>query len=581
MKNLFEVDIRSLALFRVCIGSLVFVDILSRICDLEAFYSDFGVLPRTLYLSFYQNWHFSLCLLHGSLGWQCILAILTLCFAVLLVVGYRTRLAAFAIWILMLSFNARNPLILNGGDVLFLILLFWGMFLPLNACYSIDSALNTGDKPPKKIISGGTCGILLQGFFLYFFTGLFKISPEWVQEGSAIYYALSMDQYVKPIGKLLLNFPFMLKYLTFGILYFEIIGALLLFSPVFTAFFRMVIIFCVLCMHIGFGLILDVGYFPFAGTFAIIAFLPSGFWDKITFSLKTNERLGLKIYYDGDCGFCKKLVYIIKEFFLIPEVVLTTTQSDKAIYEDMQKHNSWVVVDYKGNKHFKFDALVYVLSVSPLIYPLTFILKWTPIKLLGKFLYEMVAANRKLASYFTKPFSFHLLKFKPLFVTNLLAVFFTVYILLLNIESLPFAQFKIPQYGKWIGYIVNVNQKWSMFGADYIKFDGWHVIQGVVKSGKQINVLNENQILTFDKPDDVLCIYKNKRWKAYMRNVFLPDYKYLINGYLRYLCTNWNKTHFDNNALKYFYVYFMNEQSKFDIKVSEVKKHLLYSYSCD
>jgi len=369
IKDLFEVDIRSLALFRVCVGLLVIVDISSRMYDLEAFYSDIGVLPRTLYLSFYQNWHFSLCLLHGSLLWQCVLAVLTLIFAVLLIVGYKTRFVSFSTWILMLSFNARNPLILNGGDVLFLILLFWGMFLPLNACYSVDSALNTGDKPPKKIISGATCGILLQGFFLYFFTGLFKISPEWTQEGSAIYYALSMDQYVQPIGKLLLNFPFLLKYLTFGILYFEIVGVLLLFSPIFTAFFRVIIIFCILCMHIGFGLLLDVGYFPFAGVFAVIPFLPSVFWDKITSSLKTSERLGLKIYYDGDCGFCKKLVYLIKEFFLIPEVVLNTTQSDELIYKDMQKHNSWVVVDYEGNKYFKFDALIYVLSMTLLIYP--------------------------------------------------------------------------------------------------------------------------------------------------------------------------------------------------------------------
>ena len=195
-------------------------------------------------------------------------------------------------------------------------------------------------------------------------------------------------------------------------------------------------------------------------------------------------------------------------------------------------------------------------------------------------MYEIVASNRKLASYFTKPFSFGLLKFKPLFVTNLIAVFFILYILVLNIEGLPFIKFKIPSYGKWIGYIVNVNQKWSMFGADYIKFDGWHIIQGVTASGKQVDVLNVGKKLTFEKPEDVLRIYKNKRWKAYLRNIFLPDYKYLVNGYLKYLCSNWNKMHFGSDVLKYFYIYFMHEECNLNTQPPKMTKKLLDSYSC-
>ena len=118
--------------------------------------------------------------------------------------------------------------------------------------------------------------------------------------------------------------------------------------------------------------------------------------------LKLKERQGLKIYYDADCGFCKNTVYSIKNNFLIPETQIYTAQEKKDIEEDMKKYNSWVVVDYKGNKYYKFDAVTYITSLSPKISLLSYFFKLGFVKFLGEKIYEKVAKNRNLISISTK-----------------------------------------------------------------------------------------------------------------------------------------------------------------------------------
>lgn len=118
--------------------------------------------------------------------------------------------------------------------------------------------------------------------------------------------------------------------------------------------------------------------------------------------LKLKERQGLKIYYDADCGFCRNTVYSIKNNLLISETQVFPAQDKKDIEEDMKKYNSWVVVDYKGNKYYKFEAVIYVTSLSPKISLLSSFFKLGIVRFLGEKIYEKVAENRSLISHSTK-----------------------------------------------------------------------------------------------------------------------------------------------------------------------------------
>jgi hypothetical protein len=53
---LFSADVRSLALLRVALAVVVAGDLVSRSTDLTAFYSDDGVLPRSVQIEHHTCW---------------------------------------------------------------------------------------------------------------------------------------------------------------------------------------------------------------------------------------------------------------------------------------------------------------------------------------------------------------------------------------------------------------------------------------------------------------------------------------------------------------------------------------------
>ncbi|MEM6985856.1 MAG: hypothetical protein AAF499_04885, partial [Pseudomonadota bacterium] len=141
-ERVFALDLRSVALFRVGLAVAVLSDLLYRASDLSAFYTDAGVLPRTVLREAINAQPVSLHALSGGAGLQIGLFVLCALAALALLIGYRSQLAAFVCWALMLSLHQRNPLLLQGGDDLLVILLFFGFLLPLGARFGIDAALN-------------------------------------------------------------------------------------------------------------------------------------------------------------------------------------------------------------------------------------------------------------------------------------------------------------------------------------------------------------------------------------------------------------------------------------------------------
>ena len=55
INELFGVDLRSLALFRIGLALTIIIDLIIRAFDLNAHYTDFGLLPRIAYLQTYKN----------------------------------------------------------------------------------------------------------------------------------------------------------------------------------------------------------------------------------------------------------------------------------------------------------------------------------------------------------------------------------------------------------------------------------------------------------------------------------------------------------------------------------------------
>jgi hypothetical protein len=265
---------------RMGIALIIIVDLIIRSRSLVAFYTDEGVLPLSvLYKSNWSPSYFSVYVM--STGWKLIavLFIINFLFALALFFGYKTRLVTFLCWIFLISIHNRNPLILQGGDELLRLILFWGIFLPWGRKYSIDSITNQSSE--RSYFGIAVIGYLFLLFSVYFFSALLKTSSEWRGEGTALYYALNIDQMAWPLGKWLLNFPRFLKLLTLSTFYIELLAPFLLFIPIKNSWFRFVFILIIGVLHLSISLTLYVGLFYLIGLISLLGLFPGRIMDYI------------------------------------------------------------------------------------------------------------------------------------------------------------------------------------------------------------------------------------------------------------------------------------------------------------
>src|SRR5829696_1512074 len=279
--EIFGADLRSLAVFRVVLALLVLADLANRATDLYQHYTDAGVLPRTVLMEeVLSPWASSLNLMNGKPYFQALLFGVAALAAVGMLAGYRTRLATFVVWALLLSLQLRNPLVNGAESPMLHMLLFWGMLLPLGAYWSVDRTRSALPRPSPHFLSLATFGLFMQIAFVYWFTAALKSGPEWRVDHTALYYALSLDEIATPIGHFLLQFPGLLQVLTVNTLALEAVGPFLLFFPFFTGPVRTGTALAFMSLHFGIWLTMDIGIFPWVSAFCMVCFFPAWFWEK-------------------------------------------------------------------------------------------------------------------------------------------------------------------------------------------------------------------------------------------------------------------------------------------------------------
>jgi predicted DCC family thiol-disulfide oxidoreductase YuxK len=579
--TLFGIDTRSLAAFRVGLALVLLVDLWFRAGGVVAFYTDHGVLPRDQLLQADADyrWHPSLHALSGEAWWQWTLITLAAAAAGMLLVGWRTRVAAVVSWALLTSIQSRNPQVLQGGDVLLRCLLFWGMLLPLGASWSIDRARAPAAEPvPRRVAGVPTAALLLQTCFLYWFAALLKSHAEWRTDFTAVAYALSIDQLATPFGHWLLGFPGLLKDLTRGTLIQEAFGPFLPFVPALllapasarlaelgAQWGRLLVVLLFVGFHLGLAATMELGPFPYVCWVAWLPFLPEMFWDGLRERWATPKRRGLQIWYDGDCGFCKGMLRLIETFWLLPPHQVRPCQSDPAMHAMMRAEESWVLIAPDGRRHLRFDAVLEAMRLSPLLRPVSWPLRVPPLRALGNALYRRVAHDRGSAAkwlFFMRERPLRALPGSRLgFAIDALAAVLLWYVLLWNVRTLyanndeqfqRFAGRWLPSSENWIVQVPRLDQYWSMFAPNPLHEDGWYLAAAKLADGSDVDLLTglpPNDV----QPSHISTLYPDERWRKYLMNLYTSTFATLGDdkntpapwreNYARWLMRRWDERH--------------------------------------
>lgn len=587
LRDVFGIDLRTLALFRVGLGALLLADLALRARDLTAHYTDAGILPRAALLDTLSVGSFSLHLLNGTFAFQAVMFTLAAIFATMLLLGSRTRIATIVSWVLLLSLQNRNPQILSAGDSLLLLLCFWSMFLPLGARYSFDAAL---DRQPRQdrnsYFTVATLALLIQGASMYLFGALLKTDAQWIPDGTAFYYALQLDYMVTPIGLWLSEFPDFLQGLTYSIWWLEIVGPILIFSPIFHRTFRTICLGAFITLNIGLFLCMELGLFPLASLVMNLAFVPGWMWDRLGSAISRSVSKDLRIYYDEDCVFCHKICQLLTVFLMMPRIPIRPAQSDPKAAVLLAINNSWVVSDGADTDYLEWDALRHLLASSPLFRPLATLLSAWPLQILGNKFYQWVARNRSMlgrVSNVALPWRQSTAKSAP--VSSAVAGLFLAFVIFQNVTTLPESTVGMPAELKAFSKTAGLDQNWTLFAPHPELKSAWPVILGELKDNRVVDVYyRRSGVPGWDKPEHVAAVYKNNRWRTYLSSMENISHQgqenKLAQNYSNYLCRSWNRTAPPGKELSVFNIYFNVEWSRPDYQKGDATNRLVWSHDC-
>lgn len=458
----FYIDSRSLRLFRMTLSLTILIDLVVRMTDFSAHYTNNGVLP--LVALFKHRWNdawWSFLVLNSEIYFQAAFFAIILIACLLLFAGYRTRLMTIICWIGLVSIQNRNLVISQGGDDLLRMMIFWSIFLPLHKGNS-----------KFKVSTVATMAILMQVLFALQFSAIFKDPFEWWNEGSAIYNALHLDQIARPIGLLLSDNYQLTVFLTRLVFLIELLILPLFLFPFFREKVRYIVIFLLLAFSIGIISSMMIGIFPICFLASIPLFIPTLFWRFL-------ERK--------------------KSFFFLQKYFVTNTNVVNA------------------NNGFRIP--------------------WILQSVLG---------------------------------------FFFILIILWNIATLPRSPISFPYSLNPLVNSLRLDQSWGMFAPTVFKEDGWLVIKADLSDGTSVDLNNDNKTPSFEKPEYVLSLFKNDRWRKYTEQIYVNNNNELRPYYAVFLINKWNADLSEKRKIKKITIFYMLEITEPPGKVENITPVILF-----
>ncbi|AHZ83340.1 hypothetical protein Bb109J_c2729 [Bdellovibrio bacteriovorus] len=215
----------SVALLRIGLGLLLLFNWLMIYTDLEILFGPDGIVSLQTAQQYGNPLRFSLFdympntyKVTATLAFVHLLAVLALTF------GAWTRTSILIAFITLISFHHRNGFIMNSADSVLRVFLFLLLFTPCADAFSVDRwRLRLKGKAPEVPAEKAPWAlrmIQIQFCIIYIATVLFKIKGDRWVDGTAVYIATRLDDFVR-FELPLLNSMVLIKCITWSTLLVE------------------------------------------------------------------------------------------------------------------------------------------------------------------------------------------------------------------------------------------------------------------------------------------------------------------------------------------------------------------------
>lgn len=261
----------TLALFRIGFGLVAFFWTFSLIPNLTAFYGSDGIMPG---YPVQEPGSWGVLALSGSHSLLVAVFLVTLMAAAALTLGLFSRIAAVLVWLGVMAFQHRNPLVGNSGDEMVGNFALFCALAPSGAALSVDR-LRTAparfwefpDRAPwaLRLVQVQLSVTYLSSFWQ-------QIQGERWRDGTAVSYALRVsDVHRVPTPDFITHSVPLTEILTFGTLGLEAALGILVWNRA----TRPWVLAAGIVMHLGIDVSLLVGYSSLVMIVGYVAFVPA------------------------------------------------------------------------------------------------------------------------------------------------------------------------------------------------------------------------------------------------------------------------------------------------------------------
>lgn len=266
---------RIIPILRIGFALLIVIQSLIVWSDAAYWYTDAGVMRSQTAREIIGSRAWSLLYLLPSEPWVAQAGLICLTtHALLLLVGFYSRFQAAAIFVWLVSFQNRNPLITDGEDTVFRIFAFLLIWLPLDAYWSVRSRTRNQVPNPEPTSADAWALrlIQIQMTCIYASTALSKWEGSMWQDGSAVWYVSRMtDNFGRLIPAAWLDWPGASTLATYGTLAVESFLPIGLWIPK----LRWVAILLGLLLHLGIESSMNLFLFQWVMLLGLISFVQS------------------------------------------------------------------------------------------------------------------------------------------------------------------------------------------------------------------------------------------------------------------------------------------------------------------
>lgn len=192
-------------------------------------------------------------------------------FGILLTLGWHTRLSAFLVLIALIGIHHRNVLILNSGDTLLRLGAYYLVFSNAGEALSIDrwNAKRNGQAEIPMKSQWLQKLLQYQVALVYFIAFTSKLAGDTWLDGTAVYYALHVDEFARMPVSFIADNLFLSKILTWGALATEAS----MFTLVWFRKFRYFVLAAAILLHIGIDVTMNIPIFEWLMIASLVVFI--------------------------------------------------------------------------------------------------------------------------------------------------------------------------------------------------------------------------------------------------------------------------------------------------------------------